>query len=240
MHEFPHLVARAAETPEHLPTGAVHDIYLLVYLIDYVHEFLAWIAGKFHGRTRSHQHRFPPRSGSRRWNRSPHLGSGRKGVWKIAHGVEHLNPIHPPIAYVHQAIITHADAMHGWRSRGACLLRRSVQFPLAQVVSGLIKHHDAKIIAATPFRMSIGDVHVAIVWIESDFRHPEKLRRACVQGRAGDGAVRGVENAPLSDLQQKFSPLVRIFLHDAVLGSIQPHMALAVDRAAVEILWKQV
>src|SRR6267378_2093638 len=93
------------------------------------------------------------------------------------------------IAYVHQAIITHADAMHGWRSRGACLLRRSVQFPLAQVVSGLIKHHDAKIIAATSFRMSIGDVNVAIVRVESDFRHPEKLRRARVQGRAGNGAV---------------------------------------------------
>src|SRR6266567_7261800 len=97
MHEFPHLVARAAETPEHLPTGAVYDIYLLIYLIDYVHELLAWNAGKFDGRARSHQHRFPPRSDSRRGNRSPHLESERNVFLKIAHGVEYLNPIHPPI-----------------------------------------------------------------------------------------------------------------------------------------------
>jgi len=62
--------------------------------------------------------------------------------------------------------------------RAPRFVRRSLQFPLAQVMPTLIKHHDAKIIAAASFRMPVGDINVSIMWIESDFRHAEELRRA--------------------------------------------------------------
>ena len=50
------------------------------------------------------------------------------------------------------------------------------------------------------------------------------------------GAVRGIEDALLADLQQQLFSVVRIFLDDAVLGPVEPHVAVAVDGAAVEIL----
>src|SRR5712692_8356653 len=60
MHEFADLVARAAKAAQHLPTGAIHDVDLLVDFVDDVHELLGWITGKFDGGSRAHQHRFPP------------------------------------------------------------------------------------------------------------------------------------------------------------------------------------
>ncbi len=112
----------------------------------------------------------------------------------------------------------------------------AVQIPLAQIFSGLVEHDDAEIIVALPFGVAVGDVDVAVVRIEPDFRDAEKLRRALVQGRAHDRAVGGIEYAFLSDLQQELFSVVRIFLHDAVLGSVDPHVAFLIDRAAVQIL----
>src|SRR5712691_11588958 len=176
MHEFAHLVARAAETIEYVSTGAVHDVDLLVDFVDDVHDLLVLIAGKFDRGCRPHQHRFPPRSGSSRGDGGPHLESERDVLLKIAHRIEDLKPIHPPVAYVHEAVIAHPDAMRRCRSRGSSFPGRSVHLPLAQVVSGLIKHHDAKIITTLSFGMPIGDINVAIMRIESDFRHAEELR----------------------------------------------------------------
>src|ERR1700693_4115554 len=126
--------------------------------------------------------------------------------------------------------------MWSWPGRSGCFFRRTVQFPLAEIVPGAIEYNDTEIVSALPFRMAVGDINIAIMWIECDFRHSEKLRRARIQGRTVHGAVRGIEHAALADLQQKLFSVVRIFLHDAVLGPVEPHMAVAADRAAVEIL----
>src|SRR2546427_2806936 len=118
MHKFAHLVAGAAKAAQHLPTGAIDDVDLLVDFVDDVHELLAWITGKFDGGSRSHQHRFPPGSGSRCGNGGPHLESERDIFLKITHRIEDLKPVHPAVADVHQAIIAHSNTMRRWRSRG--------------------------------------------------------------------------------------------------------------------------
>jgi len=168
VHEFTDLMSRAAKTAEDLPGGAVRDINFLVNLINDEHVLLARVAGEFDGGTRSHLHRIFPRSGGIRGNGSPNFKTERHVSLKIALGVEDLKAVHPPVAYINQSIIAHANAMDRRRGSFAHFFRRPVQRPLAQVVSALIKHHDAKIISAASLGMPIGDVNVAIMGIESD------------------------------------------------------------------------
>ena len=70
-------------------------------------------------------------------------------------------------------------------------------------MTGAIEYHDAKIIAALSLGVAVGDINVAVMRIERDFRHAEKLRRARIQGRAVHGSVRGIKNAFFTDLQQQ-------------------------------------
>src|SRR6185369_1084564 len=86
--------------------------------------------------------------------------------------------------------------------------------------------------------MAVGYINVAVMRIESDFRHPEELRSTRIQRRSIDRSVRGIEHTFLSDLKQHFLAVMRILLKDAVFGSVQPDVAVVVHGATVQILWQ--
>src|SRR5580704_2058974 len=148
VHEFADLVARTPEAVEYLSARAIHDVVLLVYFIDDVHELLARIVGKFNRRARSHEHCISLRARGGGGNGSPHLIAERHVFLEISHRVEKLKPVHPAVADVHDSVVAHANTVWSWPGRGGCFVRRPVEFPLAEIVSAAIEYYDAKIIAA--------------------------------------------------------------------------------------------
>ena len=99
--------------------------------------------------------------------------------------------------------------------------------PLAQKLSLSIEHRDAAIAIA------VGNVDIAVGWIDDHAGGIEELRAAGVESLALRRSVRRVEDASLSDLQKQL-PVVAPFLDDAVAVACQPDVVLVIDEAAVD------
>jgi copper/silver efflux system protein len=106
---------------------------------------------------------------------------------------------------------------------------RVVQPKLAQERPVLVQHRNSGVSST----MAIGNVNVAVLWIHIDGRGTEELRCIRVEGFPFRGAIGGIENARFPDLKKE---LVRIFLHETGTRRSNPHIAVLVHLAVVEVV----
>src|SRR5262249_43150520 len=149
---------------------------------------------------------------------------------KVTHFVEHLNAIALAVTHVHQAGVADRYTMHDLSKHtarsGLGFFLCGLPSPLAKEAAFAIKHRHS----AGP--ITIGDVDVTIISVYNDTGRVEELGGIRIKRFTLAGAVGGVENASLADLQQEFS-FVAILLNDAVAVSANPNIVLLIDGAAV-------
>jgi hypothetical protein len=106
MRKFARLVAWTAKTREHLTSGVIEDLDLLITSISHIHEFLLPVRRKA----------YPPgRAPTIRQGSSPPLDPNI--LLEVSHFVEHLNAVTLPVTDVHETIIANCYTMNNLHER---------------------------------------------------------------------------------------------------------------------------
>src|SRR5258708_29762315 len=118
-----------------------------------------------------------------------------------------------PIANVNQAIVVHGYAVQYRHKRVTSLGLRALQIPLAQELSGAIKHGNAMVATGS---FAVSHVDIAVLGIDRHARGFEERLVAGIQSFSFGRSIGRIDYAAFSDLEQQFASLVRIFLYNAV------------------------
>src|SRR5882672_10786113 len=109
-----------------------------------------------------------------------------------------------PVTYVDQTVVVERHTMQHGHERVAGFGLRAVQIPLAQELSGAIKHHDAVV---SPGSLAVGNVNVAILRIDRDARGFKERRVAGVQSFSLRRAIGRVDYPLFPDLEQELASI---------------------------------
>jgi len=121
-----------------------------------------------------------------------------------SHGVEDLNPIHPPIANVHQAIsATRTQCTVG--APRCLLLRRSCNFHWRRIVPGLVNPR-CENYCALFLCMAVGDINVAVMRSNPISDTRKNCDGLELKVRSMTVPSEEVENPALSDLRKSSRP----------------------------------
>src|SRR4029077_40726 len=141
---------------------------------------------------------------------------------ELTHLVVHLYPRSLSIADIDEAISVHGQAVHVLHPLG---------LPLAQEFSSPIDHRDAAVNTAT---FAVGDVNVAVLWVDPNARGREKLRGVRIQRLTLLRAIRRIQDAFLTDLEQELASVVGVFLNHAGRRTRYPEIVVFVDETTVQ------